>query len=76
MSMEHGGLMTAKDVVKAVTSALNRDFGRLPLQLHNPTSAYITAVLAPEHGAIAINSTELAALGIRLRLSIHAMENP
>ena len=65
MSMEHGGLMTAKDVVKAITSALNREYGQLPLQLHNSTSAYITAVFVPEGGAIAINETELAALGIR-----------
>ncbi len=65
MSMDHGDLMTARDIVKAVTSALNRDFGRLSLQLHNSTSTYITAVFTPKAGAIEIDQSELAALGIR-----------
>ena len=57
--------MTAKDVVKAITSALNRSYGQLSLQLHNPTSSYVTAVLAPEGGAISIDRNMLAGLGVR-----------
>ena len=65
VSLEHGGRMTARDVVKAITSALNREYGRLPLQLQNPTSAYVTAVLVPKGGAISVDRQALAALGIR-----------
>jgi len=64
-SMDHGGLMTATDVVKAVASALNRDYGSLQTQLQNPTSAYVTAVLIPRGGAISADGNALAALGIR-----------
>lgn len=65
VSLEHGGLMTAKDIVKAVSAALNRDYGRLSLQLQHPTSAYVTALLVPKGGAIDVNREDLAALGIR-----------
>jgi hypothetical protein len=69
VSMDHGGLMTATDVVKAVAAALNRDYGSLQTQLQNPTSAYVTAVLIPSGGAITADSNALAALGIRWPLS-------
>ena len=64
-SVEHGGLMTATDVVKAVTSALNRDYAGFQTQLQNPTSTYVTAVLVPRGGAIGVDRNALAALGIR-----------
>ena len=64
-SLEHGGLMTAKDIVNAISSALNRDSGRLSLQLHHPTSAYVTALLVPQGGSIEVDRADLAALGIR-----------
>lgn len=70
VSLDHGGLMTAKDVVKAITSALNRGFGRLSLQLNNPTSSYVTTILAPEGGAITLDRNALAALGIRYCISL------
>jgi hypothetical protein len=64
-SMDHGGLMTAADVVKAVTSALNRAYGSFQTQLQNPTSTYVTAILVPKGGAISVDVNALAALGIR-----------
>ena len=64
-SVEHGGLMTATDVVKAVTSALNRDYAGFQTQLQNPTSTYVTAVVVPKGGAIKWDRNALAALGIR-----------
>lgn len=40
--------MAASDIVQALTDALNRRHAKRVGQLHNPPSAYVTAVLVPE----------------------------
>eukprot|EP00959_Pyramimonas_sp_CCMP1952_P399546 8371485-Pyramimonas_sp.AAC.1 len=57
--------MTATDVVRAITAALNRTHSsRERGALEHPPSAYITTLLAPTDGEIAIDWEELQALGI------------
>ena len=69
--LEHGGLMAAADVVKAICSALNRDHNRHGAGLRHAPSAYVTAMLVPRGGAIAVDLTSLAAIGIRCAVRHH-----
>lgn len=69
-ALDHGGLMAASDVVKAICSALNREYGRPEARLEYPTSAYVTAVLAPKGGSIVVDKESLVNLGVRCAQSI------
>ena len=74
--LKHGGLMAAADVVKAICSALNRDHDRNGAGLRNAPSAYVTAMLVPRGGAIAVDRTSLAAIGIRCAVRHQLVPKP
>jgi hypothetical protein len=57
--------MTASDIVRAVTDALNRCHAKKVPRLSHPPSAYVTAVLVPAGGPVAVDRAELEALGVR-----------
>ena len=63
--LDHGGLMAASDVVKAVCSALNREHGRAEARLRHSTAVYVSAILVPKGGSIVVDSASLSNLGIR-----------
>ena len=63
--LDHGGLMAATDVVRAICSALNRQFGRTGPPLQHLPGTYITTLLYPRDGAIPVDRESLSAMGIR-----------
>ena len=59
--------MTATDVVRAITAALNRAHSeRESSQLDHPCATYVSTVLAPQRGEIPIDKEELRRMGIQL----------
>jgi hypothetical protein len=59
--------MTAADVVRAITAALNRAYSeRESTRLDHSCATYVTTVLAPLCGEIPIDREELRRMGIQL----------
>ena len=68
----HEGCMAASDVVLALTDALNRH-GALPgksEQLSYAPDAYVTAVIVPEGGPIAVDEDALHKLGVKKVINV------
>ncbi|CAK0784396.1 hypothetical protein CVIRNUC_007600 [Coccomyxa viridis] len=72
-SKSTAGPMTACDVVLALCDALNRRHAKAGQPLDNPPDAYITALLVPKGGAIAIDTASLEAIGIREIVEVPSM---
>jgi hypothetical protein len=62
----HDGPMTAADMVQAIADARNRR-GQ---PLRNPASKYVTALLVPHNGDVAVDATVLHFLGISQVLEV------
>jgi hypothetical protein len=66
----HPGPMTAADMVQALTDALNRRRNRRGQPLRNAPGSYITALLVPRGGGVAVDATVLHFLGVRQVLEV------
>ncbi|CAL5229776.1 g13164 [Coccomyxa viridis] len=74
-SKSNAGPMTACDVVLAVCDALNRRHAKAGQPLDHPPSAYVTALLVPQGGAIVTDIASLEAIGIREVVEVPAIQD-
>jgi len=75
--LRHPGAMKARDIVEAVTDALNRRFAsRKGWQANNVPRDYITAILVPKGGVgeIEVDREELAAVGVVDIVEVEVLE--